>query len=301
MARKRGGLAGFWDRKKQYIVPAASGLAGMFGGPLAGAAVGSLARGLDKRNLKAGLQGGLEGYGAGALGAGLGAKIGVGEGSRAAVKRFLSPKAASAVAPKAAAPMDALNMDLGLGKQAMVPMSGGRMPAMSGGMDFLPTTSLPPEPQPSPFRRAGSAVKSAATSALDTAAKYEKPLGMLVEGVAGGVPSAEVETARARNVLDERRFEEELRLQKIKEERQALLAELLMPILSSRLNERGFGQEGYQGVASMQGAVPGFGTYTSPPRSAPRAMSSVSQLQSSVAPSRSSVSPLRSTVSPLRR
>ena len=243
MARKRGGLAGLWDRKKQYIVPAASGLAGMFGGPLAGAAVGSLARGLDKRSLKAGLQGGLEGYGAGALGAGLGAKIGVGEGSRAAVKRFLAPKAASAVAPKAAAPMDALNMDLGLGKQAMVPMGGGRMPAMSGGMGgggslaqmVAPSAAASAAPSAAPAQAGGG---NALTKTLDFATKYEKPLGMLVEGVAGGVPSAEVETARARNVLDERRFEEELRLQKLKEERQALLAELLMPILSSRLNER---------------------------------------------------------------
>ena len=61
---------------------------------------------------------------------------------------------------------------------------------------------------------------------------------MLVEGVAGGVPSAEVETARARNTLDERKFEEELRRQRMLEQRQALLAELLMPILRSRMSER---------------------------------------------------------------
>ena len=292
MARKRGGAAGLWDRNKGWlksVVPAALGAIPGVGVPLAVGA-GAAMRGLDRPGKRGigldvgqAVRGGLEGYGMGKLG----------QGARAGIGKML--------APKAAAPMDALNMDLGLGKQAMVPMSGGRMPAMSGGMDFLPTTSLPPEPQPSPFRRAGSAVKSAATSALDTAAKYEKPLGMLVEGVAGGVPSAEVETARARNVLDERRFEEELRRQRMLEERQALLAELLMPILSSRLNERGFGQEGYQGVASMQGAVPGFGTYTAPPRSAPRAMSSVSPLQSSVSPLQSSVAPLRSTMSPLRR
>lgn len=96
MARKRGGLAGIWDRNKQIIVPAASGLAGVFGGPLAGAAVGALARGIDRRSLGAAMRGGLEGYGAGALGAGVGAKLGVGGSSRAAVQRMLAPKVTGA-------------------------------------------------------------------------------------------------------------------------------------------------------------------------------------------------------------
>lgn len=241
MARKRGGLAGFWDRKKQYIVPAASGLAGMFGGPLAGAAVGSLARGLDKRNLKAGLQGGLEGYGAGALGAGLGAKIGVGEGSRAAVKRFLSPKAASAVAPKAATGITPGLSNAEVARQLNPMLSGAPRAATgtAGGGSLAqmvaPSAAAAAAPSAAPAQAGGGNIL---TKTLDFATKYEKPLGMLAEGVAGGVPSAEVETARARNVLDERRFEEELRLQKLKEERQALLAELLMPILNSRLNER---------------------------------------------------------------
>lgn len=261
MAKKRGGAAGLWDRNKGWlksVVPAALGAIPGVGVPLAVGA-GAAMRGLDRPGKRGiGLdvgeaaRGAAEGYGMGKLG----------QGARAGLQGMFAPKAASVP--------DALSMDLGIGKQAMAPMSSGRMPAMSGGMDLLPTTGLPPEPPPSPLRRAGGAVKSATTKALDTATKYEKPLSMLVEGVAGGVPSAEVETARARNVLDERRFEEELRLQKLREERQALLAELLMPILNSRMSERGFGQEGYQGIASMQGAVPGFGRYIAPATSSAR-------------------------------
>lgn len=232
MARKRGGAAGLWDRNKGWlksVVPAALGAIPGVGVPLAIGA-GAAMRGLDRPgkrgigfDVKEGAIGAAEGYGMGKLG----------QKARIGLQGMFAPKAAAAP--------DVLGMDLGLGKQAMAPMSSGRMPAMSGNVDFLPTTGLPPEPKPSPFRQAGGAVKSAATKALDTAAKYEKPLSMLVEGVAGGVPSAEVETARARNVLDERRFEEELRLQKLREERQALLAELLMPILQRNMAGRTVG------------------------------------------------------------
>ena len=235
MARKRGGAAGLWDRNKGWlksVVPAALGAIPGVGVPLAIGA-GAAMRGLDRPgkrgigfDVKEGAIGAAQGYGMGKLGQG--ARVGL----------------QSMFAPKAAAAPDVLNMDLGLGRQAMLPMGGGgggasQLPMMSGaGMERLPSVSLPSEPKPSPFRQAGGAVKSATTKTLDFATKYEKPLGMLVEGVAGGVPSAEVETARARNVLDERRFEEELRLQKLREERQALLAELLMPILQRNMASR---------------------------------------------------------------
>lgn len=73
--RRRGGLAGVWDRNKGVIQPVASGLAGALGGPAAGAAVGGLMRGLDRPGrggvgLDVGnaAQGAVAGYGAGMLG-----------------------------------------------------------------------------------------------------------------------------------------------------------------------------------------------------------------------------------------
>ena len=78
MARKRGGLAGIYDRNKGVIQAAAPVLAGMVGGPLAGAAVGAAMRGLDREgksgigfDVGQGIKGGLSGYGSGAAGAGL--------------------------------------------------------------------------------------------------------------------------------------------------------------------------------------------------------------------------------------
>ena len=78
MAKKRGGLAGLYDRNKGIIQTAAPIAAGMFGGPLAGAAVGAAIRGLDREgksgigfDAKQGLAGGVSGYGGGSMGAGL--------------------------------------------------------------------------------------------------------------------------------------------------------------------------------------------------------------------------------------
>lgn len=75
MARKRGGLAGVWDRGKKYIKPIATFTAGMIN-PALGAAVGAAMSGLDREgksgigfDVKKGAIGGLQGYGMGKLGA----------------------------------------------------------------------------------------------------------------------------------------------------------------------------------------------------------------------------------------
>ena len=75
MARKRGGLAGFYDRNKKIIKPIATFTAGMVN-PALGAAVGAAMGGLDREG-KSGIgldvggavKGGVTGYGMGKLGA----------------------------------------------------------------------------------------------------------------------------------------------------------------------------------------------------------------------------------------
>jgi hypothetical protein len=74
MARKRGGLAGVWDRNKGVITPAAEMLAGAIN-PLLGAGVGAAIGALDRPG-KSGIgidpfhavTGGIQGYGMGKLG-----------------------------------------------------------------------------------------------------------------------------------------------------------------------------------------------------------------------------------------
>lgn len=75
MARKRGGLAGFWDRQKKIIKPVATGLAGLIGTPALGAAVGAAMGGLDRPgksgvglDVGGALKGGVSGYGMGKVG-----------------------------------------------------------------------------------------------------------------------------------------------------------------------------------------------------------------------------------------
>lgn len=78
MAKKRGGLAGLYDRNKGLLNILAPLAAGAFGGPLAGAAVGAAMRGLDRPGKRgigfdpfAALPGAVSGYGLGSTGQGL--------------------------------------------------------------------------------------------------------------------------------------------------------------------------------------------------------------------------------------
>lgn len=76
LVKKRGGIAGTWDRNKKIITPALEIGAGLLGGPALAAATGAALKGFDRKgqggigfDVKDGLhgavQGGLLGYGAG--------------------------------------------------------------------------------------------------------------------------------------------------------------------------------------------------------------------------------------------
>lgn len=75
--RKRGGLAGIWDRNKNIIKPLATGIVGAIPGlgPMAAAGLGAAMGGLDRPgrggvglDLGGAVRGGLQGYGAGRVG-----------------------------------------------------------------------------------------------------------------------------------------------------------------------------------------------------------------------------------------
>lgn len=90
MARKRGGIAGFYDRNKGVLQTLAPIAAGAIGGPLAGAAVGAAMRGFDRPgqsgiglDLGQAAMGGITGYGAGKMGQAL----------RGGVSGLFAPKA----------------------------------------------------------------------------------------------------------------------------------------------------------------------------------------------------------------
>jgi hypothetical protein len=75
MARKRGGLAGIWDRNKKILKPIATIAGGLIGGPWGAGAVGGLIGGFDRPgkggigfDFKEGIKGGIKGYAMGKLG-----------------------------------------------------------------------------------------------------------------------------------------------------------------------------------------------------------------------------------------
>ena len=270
MARKRGGVAGFWDNNKGWlknVVPTALGMIPGVGVPLAVASSAAM-RGLDRPgkrgigfDVKEGAIGAAQGYGMGKLG----------QGARAGIQSMFAPKTAVPDISKVF-DINLVNADIARGMGGGAPTSASSaLPSIAApnkidaintlrdttqrvGFDPGRVQSQMTAPDIGSLSRAASggggegggggggsmlgAVGRGATKALDFATKYEKPLSMLVEGVASGVPSAEVEAARARNALDERKFEEELRQQRLLEQRQALIAELLMPILQQNLARR---------------------------------------------------------------
>ena len=110
MARKRGGLAGFYDRNKGVLQTLAPIAAGAIGGPLAGAAVGAAMRGFDRPgqsgiglDLGQAAMGGITGYGAGKMGQAL----------RGGVSGLFSPaKAAQGAIDRATPMIEAANRDI---------------------------------------------------------------------------------------------------------------------------------------------------------------------------------------------
>jgi hypothetical protein len=110
MARKRGGLAGIWDRNKKVIKPVATLAAGALTGGAGGALVGGLMNGLDREgkggigfDVGKGAVGAATGYGMGKLGQGVGARLGMpgmfggGGGSQASQLLAQNPMGAAAI------------------------------------------------------------------------------------------------------------------------------------------------------------------------------------------------------------
>jgi hypothetical protein len=217
--RQRGGVAEVWDRNKNVIVPAASGIAALLTGgasaPLAASLTGAALRGADTRSLKGALGGAAEGYasglGATALkGAATGAMAGTG------LKGTLA----------------------GAGRGAM--QEAGGYVGMGGG-------ETPPKPQRVPSDRGGYVdIGGTAAAPKDTA--MSKVLGFaqknapLIQGVAGGV--SDVIGSRITADVANRRLD--LEEQQVREEqaRRDRLAQLLMPMFQQQAQQYGSQRRG---------------------------------------------------------
>jgi hypothetical protein len=115
MARKRGGLAGLWDRNKHVIKPVATLAAGALTGGAGGALVGGLMNGLDREgkggigfDVGRGAVGAATGYGMGKIGGALKSGVMSRMGGNAATELLANnPAGAAAIRGVPAATMGA--------------------------------------------------------------------------------------------------------------------------------------------------------------------------------------------------
>ena len=220
MAKKRGGLAGFYDKNKKIIKPVAAGLAGMLGTPALGAAVGAAFGGLDREgksgvkvDLGGAVKGGITGYAAGGAGQSLGRMAGIGKvgaleqagkGLSGGLKNLLTGGKSAAPGAEAlqrgtASMNKGLSMLDGAGAASAAPASVG-----TGG---------------------GSSISNLLSGAGKAASKVggyvekNKAISELgVKGLLSQLPSEESAIARQRLDLDERKFD--MTEQQMEEERE---------------------------------------------------------------------------------
>ena len=150
--RKRGGLAGIFDRNKNVLTPVVSGALGLVN-PALGAAAGAAMRGLDRPgrggiglDVGQAVRGGLEGYGAGAaasalkggaqaaMGAkGIGRLSAFGRGAKAGAEDYLNQPLLGRGGAGGSPRDTALEQALGAGRPTPQSVSGGTTGAGMGG------------------------------------------------------------------------------------------------------------------------------------------------------------------------
>lgn len=138
MTRRRGGVAGFFDRNKGWLKPAATIGAGLLTGGMGGAVVGGLMRGLDREgkggigfDVGQGVRGAVQGYGlgkgAGMLKSGIMNRLG-GQAASQAMPSLpgMDPSKMIGLTPTAAkaAPGASVDAIMAQGGRAITPVAG---------------------------------------------------------------------------------------------------------------------------------------------------------------------------------
>jgi len=238
MARKRGGLAGLYDRNKGLIRTGATIGASLLGGPMAGAATGAAFRGLDREGKRGigfdvgqGVRGGLEGY---AIGKGTqGIKGLLTGGSKAATA--LPGSSATSATPNFQPMFDGIGAPLdgsSFGGAADLPTMGMKV-GMTPGMG----ATTPPSVGSSALRVANApdmlAKSTKGPGLLSKAGKFATEnkdlIAMGGKGVQAMLPDAASDAAMMNADTMRMRLDEERRQAQMEEERRRRIAELLMP------------------------------------------------------------------------
>lgn len=228
MAKKRGGIAGFYDRNKgliQKAVPAALSFVPGVGIPLA-AGAGALMRGLDRPGQRGigfnafdGLKGGVEGALVGAGTQGVRAMLTGGGPLASSMGRF-------AKAPNISEQMSNASNLIGQANQQIAAsgMLGSTTPFTAAGAGGVPSVLAP-----------------TSAMSLRQALKQPQVLAGVVQGGLGMLPDAksaameeQTKLGQGQLALQQAQFEEEKRRAQMEEERRRKIAELLMPYVQQQ-------------------------------------------------------------------
>lgn len=240
MARKRGGLAGFWDRSKKYIKPIATFTAGMVN-PALGAAVGAAMGGLDREgqsgigfDLKKGAIGGIQGYGMGKLGA----------ASKGKIAGLFSGSASNAVPQNVANAMSTVDRVTGnLAGMGSGNAVSSAVPELAGNPMVADVTSRVAGAAPDLVSRVNPAAlfqPAAAPGRLAQLGNFVTKNQGLISGAGkavAGVLGQQAENAQAADMLalQRERFALEKEQDRREQERRERVARLLMPLFDQQL------------------------------------------------------------------
>lgn len=255
MARKRGGLAGFYDRNKGFLkkaVPVGLSFIPGVGIPLAaaaGAAMGADTEGkgyFSGFNVGGAVKGGIQGYG-------------IGRGTQAlagGARSLLAPSGSnpSVLAKQIGMTPSAGGMPAGIGTPTMAaaPNIGG-VSNLSSYVGATPSAMTGPASVtnvasgvanaarnvPSLMGAGKTALIDAGKTAAETADRMSfaksllapQVLGSAIQGGLSMLPSAQSEALNAQTRLAQQQFDEEKRRTQMEEERKRKIAELLMPFM----------------------------------------------------------------------
>jgi hypothetical protein len=233
MARKRGGLAGLYDRNKGLIRTASTIGASLLGGPAAGAAVGAAFRGFDRPgrsgigfDVGQGLRGGLEGYGVGKLT----------QAGQAGLGKLFAPKAA----------MPELGSSLGGALPADLPMSGapsmGMTPSAAGTMNVgaprMAAQDIGSLLKPA-SREVGKGFKSRVGDFTKALESRPKTVEAVAKGIQMAMPNPASEAAMMNAETQRQNLEMQRQQMQEEQRRRETIAALLMPMYQQMMQSRG--------------------------------------------------------------
>lgn len=242
MARKRGGLAGFWDREKKWLAPVSEGLVGMIPGvgPLAAAGLGAAIGGLDRPGQRGigfdaggAVKGGLTGYGMGQLGS----------MAKGGIQNLLTAgqSAAPAIAPSTPSTMPpapsqiSLTSNVGRATAPAFTPSSSTLSAPSSMQDLLTATPLSTPPT-----NVFGKIKSGLSAASDWADRNKTAVEGITKGVGMFLPTPQAQAQMAQAKIAEQQLAFQKQQYEDEQNRRRQMAQLLMPMYQQYMTQFGY-------------------------------------------------------------